>query len=116
MCLLSEDLATAVVLEVLVAAKIDVGSDAGVEHDREIDGLWVLDDRLWATLRLRCVLKLADFLKELFFQACYRFLLVHDGIQFGELIGELVTVGVETFLDQVSEAVGLRGCRGRVVG
>ena len=115
MCLLSEDLTTAVLLEVLVAAKIDVVSDTGVEHDREVDSLWVLDDT-WATLRLRCLLKLADFLKELFFQAGCCFLLVHDGIQFGELIGELVTVGVETFLDQGSEAVGVRGCRGRVVG
>ena len=106
---------TAVVLEVLVAAKIDVGSDAGVEHDRKVDGLWMLGDWLWATMRLRCLLELAGFLKEFFFQACRRFLLAHDGIQFGKLIGELVAVGVETILDQFSEAVRVRGCRGRVV-
>ena len=104
------------VLEILVAAEIDVGCDVGIEHNRKIDGLWMLGDWLWATMRLRYLLEFADFLKEFFFQACRSFLLGHDGIQFGKLVGELVAVGVETGLDQFSESVGVRGCRCRVVG
>ena len=33
-------------LEVLSAAEVDVGRDAGVEHYREVDGLRVLGDWL----------------------------------------------------------------------
>ena len=59
LCLLSKDLATAVVLEVLTAAKTDIGRDAGIEHNGDIDGVWMLSDELRATLGLRGLLELA---------------------------------------------------------